>query len=148
MEKYYVIKKDGRREDYDPNKIITAVNKSSLRVLYRELNSEEIKEILDYVKKHLDLQGQEEITFPFTHGYNGKNVIGQPEWFDSYGNRGIGIAEMAWAMRGNRKDNRCSKEYGLHCMEVLIGMDRTAFLTAGLLALQAAIGFLHHMQCH
>ena len=33
---------------------------------------------------------------------------------------------MAWAMRGNRKDNRCSKEYGLHCMEVLIGMDRTA----------------------
>lgn len=74
----------------------------------------------------LTLQGQEEITFPFTHGYNGKNVIGQPEWFDGYGNRGIGIAEMAWAMRGNRKDNRCSKEYGLHCMEVLIGMDRTA----------------------
>ena len=74
----------------------------------------------------LALPGQEEIAFPFTHGYNGKNVIGQPEWFDGYGNRGIGIAEMAWAMRGNRKDNRCSKEYGLHCMEVLIGMDRAA----------------------
>ena len=69
MEKYYVIKKDGRREDFDPQKIIAAVNKSSLRVLYRELNPEEIKEILDYVKKHLDLQGEEEIPICMMHAY-------------------------------------------------------------------------------
>ena len=73
----------------------------------------------------LSLPGQEEIVFPFTHGYDGRSVF-PPEWFDGYGSRGIGIAEMAWALRGGRKNNRCSKEYGLHCMEVLLGMDRSA----------------------
>ena len=74
----------------------------------------------------LCLPDQEEIVFPFTHGYDGKSVFPQPEWFDGYGNRGIGVAEMAWAIRKGRKNNRCSKEYGLHCMEVLIGMDESA----------------------
>ncbi len=74
----------------------------------------------------LTLPGQEEITFPFTHGYDGKSVFSQPEWFDGYGHRGVGAAEMAWALRGGRKNNRCSKEYGLHCMEVLIGMEKSA----------------------
>lgn len=68
-----------------------------------------------------------EAVIPFTHGYDGKNVLGgEPQWFDGYGNRGIGVAEMAWAIRKGRKNNRCSKEYGLHCMEVLIGMDEAA----------------------
>ncbi len=66
-------------------------------------------------------------TIPYTHGYDGKNVLGgDPQWFDGYGNRGIGVAEMAWAIRRGRKNNRCSKEYGLHCMEVLLGMDEAA----------------------
>ena len=69
----------------------------------------------------------EETVIPFTHGYDGKNTLGtDPQWFDGYGNRGIGVAEMAWAIRKNRKNNRCSKEYGLHCMEVLLGMDEAA----------------------
>ena len=74
----------------------------------------------------LTLPGQPEIVFPFTHGYDGVNVTGASEWFDGYGHRGVGAAEMAWALRGGRKNNRCSKEYGLHCMEVLIGMERSA----------------------
>ncbi len=74
----------------------------------------------------LALPGQEEIVFPFTHGYDGKSVFSHPEWFDGYGNRGIGVAEMAWALRESRKNNRCSKEYGLHCMEVLIGMEKSS----------------------
>ena len=74
----------------------------------------------------LCLPDQEEITFPFTHGYNGQSVFSPPEWFDGYGSRGIGVAEMAWAIRRGRKNNRCSKEYGLHCMEVLIGMEKSA----------------------
>ena len=61
---------------------------------------------------------------PQTHGYNGQNTL-DPTPFDHYGHRGIGVAEMAWAIRKGRK-NRCSKEYGLHCMEVLCGMDLAA----------------------
>lgn len=67
-----------------------------------------------------------ETRIPFTHGYNGKSIFPEPQWFDVYGNRGIGVAEMAWAIRTGRSDFRCSKEYGLHCMEVLIGMDEAA----------------------
>lgn len=61
---------------------------------------------------------------PMTHGYNGSNTL-EPTPFDGYGHRGIGVAELAYAIRGGRQ-NRCSKEYGLHCMEVLCGMDIAA----------------------
>ena len=61
---------------------------------------------------------------PFTHGYDGKNTI-DPTPFDHYGHRGVGAAEMAYAIRKGRR-NRCSKEYGLHCLEVLDGMERSA----------------------
>ncbi len=61
---------------------------------------------------------------PFTHGYDGKNTI-DPTPFDHYGHRGVGAAEMAYAIRQGRP-NRCSKEYGLHCLEVLDGMERSA----------------------
>lgn len=67
-----------------------------------------------------------ECVVPFTHGYDGRNVLGDEQWYDGYGNRGIGVAEMAWAIRRGRKNYRCSKEYGLHCMEVLVGMDTAA----------------------
>ncbi len=66
-----------------------------------------------------------ETIIPHTHGYNGVSMLPEPSVFDGYGNRGVGVAEMAWAIRQNRK-NRCSKEYGLHCMEVLCGMDIAA----------------------
>ena len=67
---------------------------------------------------------QPECTLPFTHGYNGKNTV-EPAPFDGYGHRGVGVAEMAYAIRRGRP-NRCSKEYGLHCLEVLEGMERSA----------------------
>ena len=31
----YVIKKDGTREEFDPQKIVKAVNKSAARILYK-----------------------------------------------------------------------------------------------------------------
>lgn len=68
--------------------------------------------------------GQPECTLPYTHGYNGVNTI-EPTPFDHYGHRGIGVAEMAYAIRAGRP-NRCSKEYGLHCLEVLAGMEESA----------------------
>ena len=64
---------------------------------------------------------QPECTLPFTHGYNGANTV-EPSPFDFYGHRGVGAAEMAYAIRRGRA-NRCSKEYGLHCLEVLAGME-------------------------
>lgn len=67
---------------------------------------------------------QPECTLPFTHGYNGVNTIEESP-FDFYGHRGVGVAEMAYAIRAGRP-NRCSKEYGLHCLEVLDGMEESA----------------------
>ena len=61
---------------------------------------------------------------PFTHGYDGRNTV-EPSPYDHYGHRGVGAAEMAYAIRQVRP-NRCSKEYGLHCLEVLDGMERSA----------------------
>ena len=66
---------------------------------------------------------QPECTLPFTHGYNGANTV-EATPFDFYGHRGIGVAEMAYAIRAGRP-NRCSKEYGLHCLEVLAGMEES-----------------------
>lgn len=67
---------------------------------------------------------QPECTLPFTHGYNGANTV-ETTPFDFYGHRGVGVAEMAYAILGGRP-NRCSKEYGLHCLEVLAGMEECA----------------------
>lgn len=62
-------------------------------------------------------------TLPFTHGYDGVNTL-EPTPFDHYGHRGVGAAEMAYAIRAGRP-NRCGKEYGLHCLEVLEGMEQS-----------------------
>lgn len=67
---------------------------------------------------------QPECPLPFTHGYNGVNTL-EPAPYDFYGHRGVGVAEMAYALRAGRP-NRCSKEYGLHCLEVLAGMEESA----------------------
>ena len=66
-----------------------------------------------------------ECVIPFTHGFDGKNRVGEAQWFDAYGHRGIGAAELAWALRTGRKQIRCSKEFGLHCQEILYGMDQS-----------------------
>ena len=74
----------------------------------------------------LALPENPETVMPLTHGYDGKNYLGEPAPFDYYGHRGIGVAEMAWALRKGRPAARCSKEYGLHCQEILQGMDIAA----------------------
>ena len=64
-----------------------------------------------------------ECVLPFTHGYDGANTL-EPTPFDGYGHRGVGVAEMAYAIRSGRP-NRCGKEYGLHCLEVLAAMEES-----------------------
>ena len=66
-----------------------------------------------------------ECVVPFTHGYDGKDTLGATP-FDKHGHRGVGAADLAWALRTGRKEIRCSKEYGLHCQEVLSGMEQAA----------------------
>lgn len=70
------------------------------------------------------LPENEECTFPFTHGYNGKNMLA-PYPFEFYGHRGIGVAEECYAIRSGR-NARLSGDYGLHCQEVLYGIDQAA----------------------
>ncbi|WP_022760672.1 Gfo/Idh/MocA family protein [Butyrivibrio sp. AD3002] len=72
----------------------------------------------------ISLPENEPIKMPFTHGFDGKNMVGEPMPFDGYGHRGVGVAELAYAIRQGRK-NRLSKEYGYHCMEVLLGLDES-----------------------
>lgn len=67
----------------------------------------------------------EAVEMPFTHGYDGTNTLGEPMPFDGSGNRGVGVAEMAWAIRQGRP-NRLTGEYGLHCLEVLAGIEKAA----------------------
>lgn len=63
---------------------------------------------------------------PHTHGYNGKCVVEDATPFEAgYGNRGIGVAEMAWAIRKGRP-SRLNKEMGLHALEILTGLDKAA----------------------
>lgn len=66
------------------------------------------------------------VQMPLTHGFDGKNSLGAPTAFDHYGHRGIGVAELAWTLRKGRPRARLSGEYGLHCQEVLQGMDAAA----------------------
>ncbi|WP_051656445.1 Gfo/Idh/MocA family protein [Butyrivibrio sp. AE3004] len=72
----------------------------------------------------ISLPENEPVKMPFTHGFNGKNMLGDPKPFDGYGHRGVGVADLAYAIRQGRK-NRLSKEYGYHCMEVLLGLDES-----------------------
>ncbi|MDR0896604.1 MAG: Gfo/Idh/MocA family oxidoreductase [Oscillospiraceae bacterium] len=64
------------------------------------------------------------VMLPFTHGYNGINT-GEATPHDHYGHRGVGAAELAWAIRRGRK-NRLSQAFGLHCQEILYGLDEAA----------------------
>ena len=73
----------------------------------------------------LRLPESKEVEFPFTHGYNGRDTLGEPATLEPVGHWGIGIAEMAYAIRQSRP-NRLSQDYGIHCLEVLVGIDRAA----------------------
>lgn len=60
---------------------------------------------------------------PFTHGFNGRPLPGNGG--SNLGHRGIGAAEMAWAIRQERQP-RCSGNLGLHALEVLQGLEYSA----------------------
>jgi predicted dehydrogenase len=64
-----------------------------------------------------------ECEIPFTHGFTG--AFQNPEAAGRLGVRGVGAAEMAWAIRQGRK-NRLSGEFGLHTLEVLRGIEQSA----------------------
>lgn len=74
----------------------------------------------------MTLPEREGVLMPFTHGYDGKPLSEQPTSFEqSYGHRGIGAAEMAWAIRGKRSC-RLSKEFAYHSMEILYGLSQSS----------------------
>ena len=56
----YVIKKDGTREEFDPQKIVKAVNKSAARILYT-FSQEEKDFICRFAQEHADSLGKNEI---------------------------------------------------------------------------------------
>ena len=68
-----------------------------------------------------------ECVIPHTHGYDGKPVLPDmdPAEEAGYGHRGLGAAEMAWAIRLDRPC-RCSKELAFHALEVLEGLEKSA----------------------
>jgi len=77
------------------------------------------------------IRGKEVIKqpIPLTHGY-GNVTLPIPDtddfeariWCNCY--RGLGVADMAWAIRNNRK-HRCSAELGLHAIEIIYGTEQS-----------------------
>ncbi len=72
---------------------------------------------------------QEPIKVPFTHGFGDTNqslptLSGRPE--PGYnGNRGIGVADMAWAIRRNRL-HRNNAELALHAIEIISSIEKSS----------------------
>ena len=62
----YVIKKDGTREEFDPQKIVKAVNKSAARILYT-FSQEERDFICRFAQEHADSLGKNEIEIQEMH---------------------------------------------------------------------------------
>ena len=62
----YVIKKDGTREEFDPQKIVKAVNKSAARILYK-FSQEEKDFICRFAQEHADSLGKNEIEIQEMH---------------------------------------------------------------------------------
>lgn len=65
----------------------------------------------------------EPCSLPFTHGYDGQYIDGCAA--SGAGHRGVGAADMAWAIR-ERRECRCSGSFGLHTLEVLQGIAHSA----------------------
>lgn len=71
---------------------------------------------------------KEFIDMPLTHGYSGTEAsFGPPPKDEDFmtmmwksSRRGIGVADMAWAITNNRA-HRCSAELGMHALEIIHG---------------------------
>jgi len=71
----------------------------------------------------------EKQSIPLTHGYGNEvapdSVTFTPEerdWRNCH--RGLGVADMAWAIRNGRA-HRCSAELGLHAIEIIYGIEQS-----------------------
>lgn len=62
----YVIKKDGTKEEFNPQKIVAAVNKSAARILYT-FSQEEKDFICRFAQEHADSLGKNEIQIQEMH---------------------------------------------------------------------------------
>lgn len=72
------------------------------------------------------------LEIPITHWYNSYNNQCAPgqetaeglrkRWYES--RRGLGVADMAWAIR-NGRPHRCSMELGLHAMEIVHAVEQS-----------------------
>ena len=79
----YVIKKDGTREEFNPQKIVAAVNKSAERILYT-FSDEEKDFICRFAQEHADSLGKNEIEIQEMH-----NIV---EGYFQSGSRKTGTA--------------------------------------------------------
>lgn len=57
-----IIKKDGTKEEFNVQKIVSAVNKSASRIMY-EFSNEEIEFLCEYAKKKVE--DRKKMRFPF-----------------------------------------------------------------------------------
>lgn len=79
-----VVKKDGTHEDFDPQKIINAVDKSAYRAL-SPLTKEDKEKILKFVEDYIGNYNREEITVPQMHNLVESALEGiKPEVAKSY----------------------------------------------------------------
>lgn len=72
------------------------------------------------------LKSFEFVELPLSHGFSGENPFLDPGeardfWDSSY--RGVGIADMAWAITNDRPQ-RISNEMGLHTIEIIHGVEK------------------------
>ena len=86
----YVIKKDGTREEFNPQKIVAAVNKSAARILYT-FSQEEKDFICRFAEEHAASLGKEEIEI---QGLNLLGVVPQDETVYEYDCEGRPTASL------------------------------------------------------
>lgn len=64
-----IIKKSGVKEEFNPEKIIKAVNKSAERAIYRKFTEEESEKILDYIKNDIKEYKESDIPVEIMHSF-------------------------------------------------------------------------------
>ena len=67
--KIRIIKKDGSLQDWNPEKIAAAVDKSAIRAISRELTDAEKKEVVDFVYHRVEMSGKTEVSIQYIHNY-------------------------------------------------------------------------------
>ena len=103
----YIVKKDGNRQEYDRNKILTAIQKSAARVLY-EFRPMEKERVLHYVEAQMEAMSVQEISVFVMHSLveNALDMVA-PIVAKSYRDfRNFKNQEADWMDKINAKANR------------------------------------------